>query len=300
MKKIICVVAAVAIVGVGGFYYANGKVEDELNASIKKANESNPLSQIEGKVSTNILLGTLKVKDLQVKSADMTQQGNLEISGLKFYNRENAFSDKVSIVLNDYKTSIDQNYTSDNSFSIAKDGEGKLDIKATAAFVGSANKGNISQEYNAKVSNVGDFYDAFTKDLTDAIVHNQSPSNPVGYITKLSGAKLDMLTLTVNNDHFIKNTLVESAKSKGATEPDAELLSKMNVYVEDQIKKSVPTTDGAQDKVLSFYKEDKGSLTIKATNISNKSLFQNYSDMMLSGDVIFNVITKNYKIEVYK
>jgi uncharacterized protein YdgA (DUF945 family) len=40
MNKVIYVVAGLAIAVGGGLYYANLKVENELNASIKKANES--------------------------------------------------------------------------------------------------------------------------------------------------------------------------------------------------------------------------------------------------------------------
>lgn len=297
MKKVLGVVAVLGIMGVGGFYYANGKVENELNASIKKSNESSLGTKVEGKVSTNILLGTLKIDDLRIKNGEETQQGNLAISGLKFYNQENVFSDKVSITLNDYKSFADQNYTSDNSFTISKLGDGKINLQATSAFVGSATEGNISQEYKANVSGVGDLYETLTKDLSRSLVHNTPPENPMAYIGKISGAKLDSLTLKVNNDRFLKNTLKESAKSQDPTLNDGELLRKMNEYVEAQIKQNVPEVNGAQSKVLEFYRTDKATLVVNFTNKTNKSLVDAYSSMLSTGNAA-NVIATNYDIKI--
>lgn len=297
MNKVIYVVAALAIAGVGGFYYANGKVENELNASIKKANESSYGTKVEGNVSTNILLGTLKINDLKVKSGEVTQEGNLAITGLKFYNQENVFSDKVAVTLNDYKSNADQKYTSNNSFSISKTGDGKIALQATSAFVGSETQGNISQEYNADISGVGDLYETLTKDLSRSLVHNTPPENPMAYIGKVSGAKLDTLVLKVNNDRFLKSTLMESAKVQDPTMNDVELANRMNEYVETQIKQSVPEVGGAQAKVLDFYKADKATLVVNFTNKTNKPLVDAYTAMISSGNTAA-VIAENYDIKI--
>ena len=297
MKKVICVVAALAIIGVGGFYYANGKVENELNASIKKANESSLGTKVEGNVSTNILLGTLNIDDLKIQNEGVTQAGNLAVTGLKFYNQENVFSDKVSITLNDYKSTLDQKYTSNNSFTISKAGDGKIALEATSAFVGDATQGNIEQVYNANVSGVGDLYETLTKDLSRSLVHNTPPENPMAYIGKVSGAKLDTLALKVNNDRFLKSTLMESAKSQDPTLNDGELAKRMNDYVESQIKMSVPEVGGAQSKVLDFYKADKATLIVNFTNKTNKSLVDAYTAMLSSGNTA-GVIAENYDIKV--
>lgn len=297
MKKVISVVAALAIIGVGGFYYANGKVENELNASIKKANESSIDTKFEGNVSTNILLGTLRIDDLKIKSNDVTQEGNLEISGLKFYNQENVFSDKISIALNDYKSTSDQKYTSNNSFTMAKTGDGKINLQATSSFVGAETQGNISQEYNANISGVGDLYETLTKDLSRSVVHNTPPENPMAYVGKVSGAKLDTLTLKVNNDRFLKNTLIESAKSQDPKLTEAEITKSMNEYVEAQIKQNVPEVGGAQAKVLDFYKNDKATLVVNFTNKTNKPLIEAYTAMISSGNTA-GVIAENYDIKI--
>lgn len=297
MKKVLGVVAVLAVAGVGGFYYANGKIENELNASIKKSNESSLGTQVEGNVSTNILLGTLRIDDMKIKSGEAIQEGDLAISGLKFYNQENVFSDKVSISLNNYKSFTDQTYTSNNSFTISKLGEGKVNIQATSAFVGSAVEGNISQDYNANISGVGDLYETLTKDLSRSLVHNTPPENPMAYLGKVSGAKLDSLILKVNNDRFLKNTLKESAKSQEPALNDGELEIKMNEYVESQIKQNVPEVNGAQAKVLEFYRADKSTLVVTFTNKNNKSLLDAYSSMLSTGNAA-TVIATNYDIKV--
>jgi len=297
MKKVICVVAALAIVGVGGFYYANGKIENELNASIKKANESSFGTKVEGTVSTNILLGTLKIDDMKIVGSESTQEGKLAVSGLKFYDKENVFSDKLTITLNDYKSSTDQQYTSDNSFTIAKIGDGKINLQATSAFVGTPIQGNISQEYDANISGVKDLYETLTKDLSRSLVHNTPPENPMAYIGKVSAAKLDNLKVTVHNDRFLKNVLIESAKSQDPSITDTELLGKMNQYVESQIKQNIPETNGSQSKVLDFYRSDKASLVVNFTNKTNKPLIDTYTAMLTSGDAS-TVIATNYDIKI--
>jgi hypothetical protein len=297
MNKVIYVVAGLAIAVSGGLYYANLKVENELNASIKKANESSYGTKVEGDVSTNIVLGTLKIDNMKIKSGEVTQEGNLAITGLKFYNKENVFSDKVEITLNDYKSTADQKYTSNNSFGISKSGEGKINLQATSAFLGSETQGNISQEYNANISGVGDLYETLTKDLSRSLVHNTPPENPMAYIGKVSGAKLDTLTLKVNNDRFLKSTLMESAKSQDPSMNDGELLKRMNEYVEAQIKQNVPETGGAQAKVLDFYKTDKSTLVVNFTNKTNKPLIDAYTAMLSSGNTA-TVIAENYDIKI--
>lgn len=289
MKKIIKVAIAAGVIigaGVGGFYCLNGMVEKDLNNSIKNINESG-LADISGDVSVNVILGTLKIKDLKIKSGESVQEGDVKVKGLNFLDKKNLFSNEVSIYFDNYRSEYSTNYYSDNSFVVSKEGESKINIKAVSSFVGEENQGKLKQEYAVNISDVNGLYDTLTKDVSQLIV-NDASLNPMLYIGQMSNAKVDKFVLTIKNDDFIKKALREAAKQDGASAEDVDK------YIVEQIKEMVPLNN--QESVLSFYNSDKSSLILTFTNKSKKPLMSIYSEMFNHGNST-TAISNNYDIE---
>lgn len=294
MKKSLIAVAVIAVVSFGVFQYANTQIEKKIENALANG-PSEAGAKITGKVSTNILTGTLKIDDMVVESEGMTQRGNLKITGLKFYNKENVFSDDIGISFNDYQLQESGvNLFADNEFNIHHKGDGKVSIDAKSTFKDKDTGDDLAQALVVDLSNTKDAYQKITTQMTASIVRNESISKEaLQYLDELKDTSLDSFELTIKNNKLLQKSIEQTLKAQYPEASPEDIKNYVKAQSTEHITTNFPKE--FQEPMLKLMKEEKSNLVFTIKNKSNITLMNTYSKAGFSPDP-YEVIKQDYTV----
>ena len=298
MKKIATTIGVIAIIGAGAFYFANNQVEEKIQAALdaKNTSKSPDAPSLTGQVSTNILTGTLKIKDMTVTSEGSSQKGDLEVDGLKFYSKENIFSNNVKVSFNNYEVKDnDTDVTIDNEIKFVNHGGGKLAISSRSDFKEKITGNTMTQKFLVDLTDTKEFYTVFTTKLTDIILNKTYDQNDtLKALSELTDSKMQKFVVHIDNNKLLQQGIQRSIKAQYPEATDAEVKAFIQQQSQQHITTNLPTE--VQEPMLNLMNSEKAKLDIEITNISGKTLSDAYQTFLLSPDSV-EALKKDYNIK---
>ncbi len=296
MKKLIICAAIAGITSYGIYYIANKKVEDNIQVALEKTAKDMGNYDFSGDVSTNILMGTLKIENFELKNPAITQTGDLEITGIQFYNQEKILSDDVSIRFNNYKVQDPTfDLISDNMIKIKKTGDSSIAIILESKIIENKTNDKLIQNLELNIDSVGNLYDNFNKDLTNSILVEKYTTDNLKYIKDISGAKLTNASLTLDNEKLLQKGLKDNIKIQYPEATDKEIndyiVSNARIYVNQNFPEEF------RPKLMKFIESENDKITISINNISGKNVTETYQTMLFSQNPAKD-ISMLYKLEI--
>lgn len=265
MKKILIGLLIIVLAVAGYFYYTTGKkIEDKANNIISSLNTEDKSVVISGKADVSIFAGKLTVHDVNIVGEGETVKGNVEITGINYFDKEEAFSDNVKVSMNEVELhKAGKTYISDNNILFNNHSDGTLDLYFESKVY---DKNNKNLFFNQKITVVLGNTQNLYKDL------NQIVSARINKIDKdVSGlqkniynkflySNLVKATLVVDNNKLLQESVNSDLKAVQPNLTDEQIVALNKELIQSQVK-SLPSQ--LQQKALTFFDKEKSVFEIE-------------------------------------
>jgi polyhydroxyalkanoate synthesis regulator phasin len=300
MKKTIIGVAIAAVVAIGvGVHVANTKVENKFAKVINDMNTQNVNYKVLTDVSANILTGSLEFNNAKLTTADntVTVSADVKITGIKFYDDQNVFSNHVTVQTKNIVYAQEGfNYNGENFFEVKNDpetGELKASVKASSSDKVTPSI-EMSQNASIHLINTHDVYNLYAKTLTKKI-YNENADVTSEYsemLTKLNDVVVKNVTVSLNNNKLLQKQLMEDMKATYPNATEAELKSQ---YESNMLAQTELLPVEVKQPFRNFIKNEKYSITMSLDSLKDNTVFNIYQEIIMGKDPE-KLLAENYKI----
>lgn len=300
MKKIIILSAIVAVGAISGLTIANKKVENKISEAIIQGNSINKDVTAKADVSANVLTGKLKFSNIDIQYyGNHLTEGEVIIDGIKFYDKENMFSDVMNIELNDFIVNQqDMKYISNNEIEIKNNPEtGDLTLFTKSEFIDQNDSSyKMIQSLNIKMAKTQDLYTDLTKAFTLKVKDESADLQSIApvLLNKLSGSTVKNINMGFSNDKMLQRSIRKDLATKFP-----------NVKEEDMDKFIAHQLNNEINKVPELWQEPikrvilNPSSTLNVDITAKNDITLNYVYMeVLNGKPIQETLMKNYEIVI--
>lgn len=300
MKKLVICIGLATVAAYGVYYVANKKVEDKVTAALHDSSKSIG-EEFKGVVSTNILLGTLEIKDFEVPSV-AGSKGDLKVEGIQYYNQDRIFNENIILKFDNYKVEDPTfDLTSDNLIKISnlQNGEIGIEIESKIRNEKTEDKELIKEYLNQKLeinaSSMGDTYDKLNAEITKSVFEQGYRPDLVNVLSGVSGATIKKIAFTLDNNKLMQKGVYDSIKKQYPDATDAEIKAYLDENAKSYINNSFNETNA---KALNhFLDNEKSKLTFTVENKNNVSLMKTYQNYLLNNDPI-KTFYNDYELKI--
>lgn len=300
MKKVLIVSAVVLVGAISGLTIANKKVEDKISEAILHSNSINKDVTIKTEISANVLTGRLTFSDIDIQYfGNQLSEGKVVVSGIKFYDKENMFSNNVKFELNDFIVNQqDMKYISDNSIEINNNPEtGELALLTKSKFVDQNDSSyKMVQSLDIKLDKTQNIYADLTKAFTTKIKDENADTEIQAQelLNKLSDSVIKSINMGFANDKMLQRSIRKDLLNQFQNASEEEM-DKYIVYQLDNELNKIPNIWKEPIKRVVLNPSSTVSMDMKAKNdISLNYIYMEF----LSGKPIQETLMNNYEITI--
>lgn len=295
MKKLVLSVAVACVAAYGAYYVANKKVEDEVRTSLVKAYKETSGTDFKGDVSTNVLLGTLDIKNFTFGEGD-PRSGDIKFEGIQYYNKDRILSDNLKISLNNYTVKEGQMvYKSDNQLSIKNVGEGKVVVD----WVSKTHEDNTSNKLNQhlvfNIDNIGNTYDTINSELTRSVLDSKYEPDPLKISKDLMTARILDAEFVMENEGLVKKGMINGVKAQYPEQTEADIEKYLKLDGENFLKSTF--TEDQTKAIMKFFNDEQGKLVVKVKNTQNSTIAETYGALLMTANPAY-ALSKNYQLTI--
>lgn len=295
MKKLVLSVAVACVAAYGVYYVANKKVEDEVRTSLVKAYKENSGTDFKGDVSTNVLFGTLDIKNFTFGEGD-DRSGDIKFEGIQYYNKDRILGDNLKISLNNYTVKEGQMvYKSDNQLSIKNIGEGKVVVD----WVSKTHEDNTSNKLNQhlvfNIDNIGNTYDIINSELTRSVLDSKYEPDPLKISKDLMTARILDAEFVMENEGLVKKGMINGVKAQYPEQTEADIEKYLKLDGENFLKSNF--TEDQTKAIVKFFNDEQGKLVVKVKNTQNSTIAETYGALLMTANPAY-ALSKNYQLTI--
>lgn len=299
MKKILIGLLAVALVVAGYFYYTTGKkIEDKANNVISNLNTENNGLTVSGKADVSLFAGKLTIRDVNIVGEGETVKGNVEITGINYFDKEEAFSDKVRISMNEIELhKAGKTYISDNNILFNNHSDGMLDLYFESKVYDKTNKDLFfNQKITVVLGNTQNLY----KDLNQIVsarinkIDKDVSALQKSIYNKFLYSNLVSAQLVVDNNKLLQESVNSDLKAIQPNLTDEQVKALNKELMQSQIK-SLPSQ--LQEKTLTFFDKEKSTFEINVKQKNVVSFKDLVGKIVIGYDNIEPILNENFTIE---
>lgn len=295
MKKLVVSLAVACVAAYGVYYVANKKVEDELRASLVKSYKETSGTEFKGDVSTNVLFGTLDIKNFTFGEGDQ-RSGDIKFEGIQYYNKDRLLGDNLKISLNNYTVKEgNMVYKSDNQLSVKNLGEGKVLVDWVSKTHEDNTTNKLNQHLVLNIDNIGNTYDNLNGELTRSILDPKYEPDPVKIGRDILSARILDAKLVMNNEGLVKKGMINGVKTQYPEQSEADIEKYLKLDGENFLKSTF--TDDQTKAILKFFNDEQGKLVVQIKNTQNSTIAETYGALLMTANPAY-ALSKNYQLTI--
>lgn len=295
MKKLVVSLAVACFAAYGVYYVANKKVEDELRASLVKSYKETSGTEFKGDVSTNVLFGTLDIKNFTFGEGDQ-RSGDIKFEGIQYYNKDRLLGDNLKISLNNYTVKEgNMVYKSDNQLSVKNLGEGKVLVDWVSKTHEDNTTNKLNQHLVLNIDNIGNTYDNLNGELTRSILDPKYEPDPVKIGRDILSARILDAELVMNNEGLVKKGMINGVKTQYPEQSEADIEKYLKLDGENFLKSTF--TDDQTKAILKFFNDEQGKLVVQIKNTQNSTIAETYGALLMTANPAY-ALSKNYQLTI--